>query len=131
MQRGQLRGRYEMPPGSEISPDWSIIAIRNNNIVTWHSLQTDARSYANEPLAITTAAINIRETPSTELARIGTVAASQPLFAIARTEDNFWIQLVLPDGTLGWTFISSALRMQQPIESLPVFVPEEVPNPSE
>lgn len=128
VQRGQLRGRYDMPPGSEISPDWSIIAIRTNNIVSWHSLTNDPRTYAFEPFATAVDALNIRETPSTDRARIAVVLANSPVFATGRAPDNYWMQIVLADGTVGWTYNSSALRLNRPVESLPLITFEESDN---
>lgn len=123
VQRGQLRGRYEMPPDSELSPDWQLLATTTNNVVTWHTIDQNPTVFALEPAAIPQAAINIRETPSTELARIAVVDGFDPLFALGRTTDANWLYVVLPDGTLGWTFVSSALRFTIDLQTLPVISP--------
>lgn len=120
IQRGQLRGQYTMPPDSEISPDWTLMATVTNNIITWHALPNDPRPLAFPPIAVARDAINIRQTPSTEFARIATIPAADPIFAIGRTEDNQWLQVVLPDGTVGWTFISTSVALQGAVADLPI-----------
>ncbi len=120
IQRGQLRGQYTIPPDSEIAPDWSLIATITSNIITWHALPNDPRPLAFAPIATTREAINIRQTPSTEFARIAIIAANQPVFATARTADNQWLQVVLPDGTVGWTFVSTSLALQGTVSDLPL-----------
>jgi WD40 repeat protein len=123
LERGQLRGRYGIPPDSEISPDWRLVATRTNNIVAWHTLNQLETVFAFQPIAETQAALNVRQTPSTELARIAVINSFTPVFALGRTEEADWLYVVLPDGTLGWTFINTALDFNTDAEGLPVVTP--------
>lgn len=124
IQRAQLRGQYTMPPDSAMSPDWTLMATIDNNIITWHTLPNDPRELAFPPIAITRDAINIRQTPNTDFARIATIPANTPVFALGRLEDNQWLRVVLPDGTRGWTFVSGSLALQGDVGQLPLIQPE-------
>ncbi|PJF43977.1 MAG: hypothetical protein CUN55_06315 [Phototrophicales bacterium] len=120
IQRGQLRGQYTMPPDSEMSPDWTLMAIITNNVIALHGLPNDPRPLAFPPIAIAETAVNVRQTPSTEFARIAIIPENEPVFGTARTEDNQWIHVILEDGTQGWVFVSGNLRLNTPLENLPV-----------
>lgn len=118
-ERGQVRGRYDLSDAPLFSPDWTLIAITSGNLVAWHGLNDDPRTFDWMPVGFTTAVINIRPTPSQELQRIGLLTANIPVFAIARTEDTTWLQIQLPDDTTGW-IQPDTLRLNSNLDDLPV-----------
>ncbi|NDJ84660.1 MAG: SH3 domain-containing protein [Chloroflexi bacterium] len=119
IEAGQLRGRYEAPADSLISPDWTLIAINAGPVISWHGLRDDPREFAWMPVGELEVATNVRQTPSTELARISVLPAGAPIFAFERTADSDWLHILLPDSTAGWIFATN-LQNAGDLEALPV-----------
>jgi uncharacterized protein YgiM (DUF1202 family) len=66
-----------------------------------------------------TVGLNSREEPNTTAPIVQLLAASSSYSAIARSADNQWVQLVLPDGSLAWAF-AEFLALSGDIATLPV-----------
>ncbi len=118
-ERGQVRGRYDLSDAPLFSPDWTLVAISTGNLVAWHGLNDDPRIFNWMPIGFTSTITNIRPIPSQELQRIGALAANTPIFAIARTEDNAWLQIQLPDDTIGW-IQPDTLQINGDLQTLPI-----------
>ncbi len=119
IERAQLRGSYGISPDSVASPDWTLIATSTGSLIVWHGLRDDPRTFDWMPIGETLRGVNIRETPSTELARIGVLTAEVPIFAFGRTPESDWLQIRLPDNSVGWLFASN-VRLDGDVEDLPV-----------
>ena len=117
--RGQVRGSYDLSDAPLFSPDWTLIAISAGNLVAWHGLKDDPRVFDWMPIGFTSAITNLRPTPSQELQRIGVLAAHTPIFALARTEDGTWLQILLPDDTTGW-IQPGTLQITGDLQALPI-----------
>jgi len=62
----------------------------------------------------------VRSQTSVESARLTLLPLGTVVPAIARTIDNSWLQIVLPDGRVGWVFRETVGVDSAVIESLPV-----------
>ena len=87
--------------------------------MAWHGLKDDPRVFDWMPIGFTSAITNLRPTPSQELQRIGVLAAHTPIFALARTEDGTWLQILLPDDTTGW-IQPGTLQITGDLQALPI-----------
>lgn len=119
IERGQLRGQYEISPDAEFSPDWTLIATRIGQLIVWHGLNNESRVFDRTPLGLTKQATNVRATPDTSQARIALIPANAPVFALDRTENSEWVRVILPDGTTGWVFADN-IEVSARVENLPV-----------
>jgi hypothetical protein len=66
-----------------------------------------------------TVGLNSREEPNTTAAIVQLLASGSSYSAIARSADNQWVQLVLPDGRPAWAF-AEFLALSGDIATLPV-----------
>lgn len=64
--------------------------------------------------------VNVRAATSVESARIAGLEVGEIVPAIARTVDNAWLQIVLPDGRVGWVFRETVGVAVSVIDELPV-----------
>jgi hypothetical protein len=64
--------------------------------------------------------VNVRATTSIDSARLTTLEVGTVVPAIARTIDNTWLQIVLPNGRVGWVFRETIGVDVEVIEALPV-----------
>lgn len=119
LENAQLRGQYEFGVDAVISPDWTIVATSVGNLVVWTGLQSDSRVFDFAPIGFTNQPANIRANPATDLARVALMREGDPVFAIGRTTDNQWLQIIMPDGVEGWLFTSN-VAVQGNIEDLPI-----------
>ncbi len=72
--------------------------------------------------------INVRLTPDTTIARIGTLDVGDTVVAELRLADNSWVRVRLPDGSPGWIF-SDLLTFAGDLTALNVIVPGEATEP--
>lgn len=119
LENAQLRGQYELSVDAVISPDWTIVATSVGNLVVWTGLKSDSRTFDFAPIGFANQPANIRANPTTDLARIALIPEGDPVFAIGRTADNQWLQIIMPDGVEGWLFTSN-VAVQGNIEDLPI-----------
>ncbi len=110
---GFLRAEVELPELLIFSPDWRLIASYAGELVTWYGLPDDDQTFAFQPIGVPFGRSNVRATPSDDQPRIGLLAGDQGAFAIARSEDGDWVQILLPDGGTGWVLLET-LRLQVP-----------------
>jgi uncharacterized protein YgiM (DUF1202 family) len=66
-----------------------------------------------------TVGLNAREEPNTTATIVQLLASGSTYSAVARSADNQWVQLVLPDGRLAWAF-AEFLALNGDIATLPV-----------
>jgi hypothetical protein len=64
--------------------------------------------------------VNVRAATSVESARLTTLEVGTVVPAIARTIDNTWLQIVLPNGQVGWVFRETVGVDVGVIDGLPV-----------
>lgn len=123
LENAQLRGQYDLGMDAVISPDWTIIATSVGGLVVWTGLKSDSRTFAFAPIGFTKQPANVRATPTTELARVALMHEGDPVFAVGRTANDEWLQIILPDGTEGWLYASN-VAIQGSLINLPI-VPQE------
>ena len=99
---GDLRGEIGLPDTLVFSPDWRLLASHSDEIVAWRGFTSDDLTFAFPPVGRPQGRSNLRPIPSDEIARIGGLDSTQGLFAIARTVDSGWFQIILEDGSTGW-----------------------------
>lgn len=116
---GQLRGNFPLNTQIVFSPDWSLIASATVNLITWYGLRDDPRQFDWMPFGVADGLVNIRETPSQDLPRIGTFSNNTSVFVRGRTEDAQWLSVQLPDNSTGW-ILANRLRDAGDIENLPI-----------
>jgi hypothetical protein len=68
--------------------------------------------------------VNVRQETSVESAILAKLEVGQVVPAIARTIDNSWLRIVLPDGRLGWVFRETVGAAVEQIADLPVIYTE-------
>jgi WD40 repeat protein len=99
---GDLRSEVALPQVLLFSPDWQLIASYQERLVTWHGIPNEAWRFAFMPIGYPLDRVAIRSTPSEEVAGLQTFNSRQGIFAVGRTSDREWLQILLPDGTYGW-----------------------------
>lgn len=67
---------------------------------------------------IVAAAANLRDGPGTDFAILGTLTVNDRVELLEQTDDGFWYQVRLPDGSTGWIGSSVAeIEQSNPLES--------------
>lgn len=66
--------------------------------------------------------VNIRQSPSTSAAVVGSLDAKTTLKTDGRIEDGSWVRVQLPDSTLGWVF-TSLVKVNGDVSTLEVVDP--------
>jgi hypothetical protein len=64
--------------------------------------------------------VNVRAATSVESARIDSLEVGSVVPAIARTIDFTWLQIVLPDGRIGWVYRETVGAPVELVAALPV-----------
>jgi SH3-like domain-containing protein len=64
--------------------------------------------------------VNVRAATSVQAARIAGLEVGTTVTAIARTVDNSWLRIVLPDGREGWVYRETIGASVEAIGGLPV-----------
>jgi hypothetical protein len=64
--------------------------------------------------------VNVRASTSVESARLDSLEVGSVVPAIARTIDFSWLQIVLPDGRIGWVYRETMGVLIEQITELPV-----------
>ncbi|MFP4323734.1 MAG: hypothetical protein ACLFTK_14870 [Anaerolineales bacterium] len=111
---GFLRAEVELPDLLIFSPDWRYIASYTGNIVVWYGLPAEDVTFAFEPLGAPFGRSNIRPAPSDDQPRIGLLDSDIGAFAIARSADAAWVEVLLPDGSTGWVLLET-IRLRRDI----------------
>jgi WD40 repeat protein len=106
VETGQIRGQYDLPPATIISPDWTLLAINYGELVVWHGRNDDPRTFDWMPIGMTTGIANVRPTPSQELPRFAALPAGTEVFALGISPDEEWLYIQLADGQRGWVQVN-------------------------
>ncbi|MEM8857257.1 MAG: PA14 domain-containing protein, partial [Chloroflexota bacterium] len=106
---------FEFSGLAEIRLDWDEV---NPKTVEQTAVQTIEASPGTAVLK-TVRALSVRSGPGIDFDRVGFMTRSTVVQLIGRDQVNFWIQVQLPDGTIGW---ASSKYMSSPtsFDTLPI-----------
>ncbi len=108
-----------IPDNAIFSSDWQFLASYTNNLVVWYGLPMDELRFETQPIGNPKRRSYVYPVPSEESPFIIGLDADRRLFALARTYDSEWVQIIIEDATSGWVK-TDTLTLQGDLSDLPI-----------